>query len=304
MKKRIAFVWDFFLEPLEIYGWADGLHMALKILAAKHDVEVFPIPTGDTTEIYDRLRMIDPQFILAWGDLARPSFGGIKQFGVPTGLCFAGGTTEHGNRDNFDVIFVENDEYVKRFAKDGYKVKRAFGVNDALFAPTIHLKPQFSAIYPAAFMPWKRHDLFAKAAGDRGLAVGAMFAHEKDCFNVCFENGVAVMPKVPYEVLPWLISQSLAVVVTAAKDGGSQRTVLEAMSMNKPVIVTSDNVQCVEYVKEADCGIIVEPEVVKIREALKRLDDAKADKGRMFVEMNYSAEIYAQQLWEGIKKYL
>lgn len=304
MNKKIVFNWDFPLEPLDIHGWADGLSMALKYLAGKYDIDVYPIATDNTTEIYDRINVIDPDLILCWGSLDRPSFGAIKQFDKPTALCFAGGPTTHGNRDNFDVIFVENDEYVELFKKDGYDVKKAFGVNDILFSPTINLQPHFKAIYPASFVPWKRHDIFAKALGNKGLAVGGMNQGSRESLDMCLEHGVMVLPKVPYEVLPFMISQSQAVVITANNQGGSQRTVLEAMAMNKPVVVMSDNTKCVEYVKESGIGIIAEPDSISILKALDNLKHSGFLRGQDFIKANYSAERYADNLWKELKKLL
>lgn len=304
MNKKLVFIWDFPLEPLEIHGWADGLSLALKYLSAKYELDIYPIASDKTTEIYDRIGLIDPDFILCWGSLDRPSFGAIKQFDKPTGLCFAGGSTKHGNRDNFDVIFVENDEYMNLFNEDGYSAYKAFGVNEILFSPTIQLQPHFQAIYPAAFMPWKRHELFAKAVGHKGLAVGGMNQNTRQCFDICFEHGVMVLPKVPYEVLPFMIAQSQSVLITADNQGGSQRTVLEAMSMNKPLIVMSDNIKCVEFVKESGVGIIADPDVGDIKKALGNLKHSGFLRGREFIMRNYSAEIYADKLWRGIRPVL
>lgn len=302
MNKKLAFIWDFPVEPLELYGWQDGLYMALKVLTKKYNIDVYPIVTDNTTTIYEQIGMLKPDFILCWGSLDRPSFGSIRQFDIPTGLCFAGGTTEHGNRLNFDVIFVENDEYVRDFDKLEQKVEKAFGINDLLFVPTINLQPHYKAIYPAAFIEWKRHQLFAKAVGKNGLAVGGVIS--KDSLNKCLQEGTMVMPKVAYETLPFLIAQSQCVLVTANNQGGSQRTVLEAMAMNKPVIVMSDNTKCVEYVKESGVGLIADPMVDSIKDALIRIKDSKFDLGRRFIESKYSAVHYADELYAGIRKYL
>lgn len=300
--KKLAFVWDFPVDPLELYGWQDGLHMALKIIGKKFEIEIYPIVTDNTTHIYEQIDILQPDFILCWGSLDRPSFGSITQFGIPTGLCFAGGKTDHGNRMNFDIIFVENDEYVKEFKKLGQDVVKAFGVNDALFVPTINLQPHFKAIYPAAFMPWKRLDLFAKATKQQGLVVGGMI--DRKSLDACLEQGTMVMPKVAYETLPFLMAQCQCVLVTADNHGGSQRTVLEAMAMNIPVIVLSDNKKCVEYVKESGVGVIAEPTVSSIKSALDRLGEANHLLGRTFIQKNYSAMNYADKLYAGIKRFL
>lgn len=300
MKKKIAFIWDFPVSAVDFHAWNDGLSMALRIMAHDHDVEVLPIATQDTKRIYDFIELHDPDLILCWGSLDRPSFGAIRQFDKPTALCFAGGRLDHGNRNNFDTIFVENQEYFDEFKKMGTNVRRAFGVNETLFLPTINLYKHFKAIYPAAFIGWKRHEIYAEAVGELGLAVGALpDGVSRESLDVCFQYGVMVIPQVPYEVLPFMIAQCEAVVIPA--QAGSQRTVLEAMSMNKPVIVASDNTKNCEYIRASGVGLMAEPTVEGIRQALKELDKSNADKGREFVQKNYTAQIYADDLWSGIK---
>lgn len=304
-KIRAVFVWDYPTPPIDIVAWDDGLHMALRVMKIKYGVEFYPVCTDDTKQIYEVIETVKPDFVLCWGSLDRPSFGGINQFDIPTFLCFAGGSVKHGNRDNFEAIFVENDKYVEEFEAEGYDgVLKAFGVNDATFIPTIQMQPHFEAIYPATFIDHKRHELFAGAVGNKGLAVGSMHEEFRHCINYCLEKGTMVLPKVAYETLPYLIAQSQSVVITAKENGGSQRTVLEAMSMNKPVIVTSDNTRCVEYIKESGVGLIAEPNIESIKDAIKRRGSAKAEFGRKFIESKYTATHYANAMFDRIKKSL
>lgn len=302
MRKKIFFNWDFPVSTIDFEAWDDGLSKALRIMMIKYDVEVIPLATQDTALIYQTIEEVNPDIILCWGSLDRPSFGAIKQFNKPTALCFAGGATSHGNKANFDVIFVENQQYVDDFKKQGIDAKRAFGVNEGLFLPTITMYPHFRAIYPAAFIRWKRHKLFAEAVGETGLAVGTMLDDETSriAINHCLEYGTMILPQVPYSVLPFLMSQAATVVIAA--DAGSQRTTLEAMSMNKPVIVTSDNEKNCEYVRASGVGMIVEPTAEAIREAVKDHKIAKAENGRNFIMQNYTSEMYADALWRELQK--
>lgn len=96
------------------------------------------------------------------------------------------------------------------------------------------------------------------------------------------------------------MSQAATVVIAA--DAGSQRTTLEAMSMNKPVIVTSDNEKNCEYVRASGVGMIVEPTAEAIREAVKDHKIAKAENGRNFIMQNYTSEMYADALWRELQK--
>lgn len=298
----IAFVWDFTVHPLDLYGWADGLQAALTWLAKKYDWYVKVIASDKTEEIYQQIEELSPDVIVGWGSLDRPSFAGIKEFGKPTALCFAGGPTSHPQLDNFDLVFAENQVYKEAFEKQGVNVHIAFGTNDDLFYP-MDLKKKFVGIYPAAFAKWKRHDLFAKATGKDGLALGKILDHETECFQVCIDNGVTVMPQVPYEVLPFLYNQSIYCVITANTHGGSQRAVLEAMACNVWPIVMKDSEKCAEYVLESGFGSVVEPTVEAIAAEVKNATAKRLsnkDGGRRFIESKYSAEKYADKLYEQI----
>lgn len=301
----VAFVWDFTVHPLELFGWGDGLKAALQVLSSKYGWWVQVIASDKASEIYERIEQVSPDVILGWGSLDRPSFAGIKQYGKPTALCFAGGPTEHPQADNFDVIFVENDVYLKAFEAQGKNVKRAFGTNDLIFTPLPDLKKKFVGIYPAAFAKWKRHELFAKALGKDGLALGKILDHEQECLQVCVDNNVTVMPQLPYIALPFLYNQSLYTVVTASTHGGSQRAVLESMACNVWPIVMSDSEKCAEFVLDSGFGSVVNPtveeiaaEVINIRE--KSIQAAANDLGRQYITDKYSAEKYADELYKGI----
>lgn len=306
-QKVISFVWDFTVHPLDLYGWGDGLYAALRKLADIHGYHIDVIASDKTEEIYERIEQISPDFILCWGSLDRPSFAGIKNFGVPTGLCFAGGPTSHPQLDNFDVVFVENQVYKEAFEKQGVNVHIAFGTNEDLFMPMPGLKKKWAGIYPAAFARWKRHDLFAQALGKDGLALGKVNPEEIECLQVCYQNGVTVMPQVPYEILPYLYNQSTFAVITASTHGGSQRAVLEAMACNVWPIVMKDSEKCAEYVLDSGFGSVVEPSkeeiAAEIHNAVPKFM-ANPEGGRKYIMKKYSSKIYADALEKEISALL
>lgn len=302
-QKRLAFCWDFTVTPAQLYQWRDGLNEALRIIAEKYNVIVQVFASDDEEQIWEDLRHFKPTHILAWGSLDRPSFAGLKDYGVPVGLCFAGGPTEHPFSSIFDVIFVENDNYVTDFKKQGLPVVKAFGTNDRLFRPK-QLPIQWKGIYTASFAAWKRHHLFYEAIGDEGLAVGKVAEEEIDCFTSAKLTKTAIMPEVPYEVLPYLYNQS-EIAIIPAKAGG-QRSVLEAMACNLFVIVCNDNVTTTEYVKDSFWGYAVDPTVEAIKEAIKKYDKSKnkidLSLGRKYIENNYSAMQYADTLYNNLMR--
>lgn len=299
-EKKLAFIWDFTVEPLELYSWSDGLSEALRILSSKYGWHVLIIPSDKPREIYDKLSTFQPDIILGWGSLDRPSFAGVKEFDVPTALCFAGGPTEHYHRENFDLIFVENDVYHEAFTKQGSKTIKAFGTNDNLFRPYNRAK-RFDAVYAAAFATWKRHNLFADAVGDKGLAVGKILEHEIHNYKYCVDKGVLTLSSVPYKNLPELYSYSKTALITAANNGGGQRNVLEAMACNLPPIVMADSDKNTEFVQDSGYGFICDPNIDSIKETLtKAMEYKDTGKGREYIQSKYSAEKYADKLYKGL----
>jgi hypothetical protein len=89
-------------------------------------------------------------------------------------------------------------------------------------------------------------------------------------------NGVAIMPWVPYNVMPFLINMSKKVLITANEVGGCQRLVLEAKACDVPVEVDSDS-----------------PKLTELK-----------DLTREEVLKDWNEEVYADKLYEGITKCL
>lgn len=304
-RETIAFIWDFSVEPVDVHTWEDGLKMALLALGGKYDYDVIVIVDDDTSHIYDRLRDIQPDIILAWGSLDRPSFAGVREFADVTALCFAGGPTVHPHSDNFDVIFVENDSYYEDFKKQGKNVVKAFGTNDELFRP-LDTYTHFRTFYPAAFAKWKRHELFWPAAGKTGIACGKILSNPIDfpVYQEGLRSGSIVLPQLPYRALVYLYNQAYCTLITASSIGGSQRAVLESMACNIPPIVMSDNEKTSEYVLDSGFGYIVEPNVDAIKDAVERSRierKTREPKGRKYIEENYSAEKYADTIHAGLQ---
>ena len=213
-------------------------------------------------------------------------------------ICFAGGEVLGENVGLFDHIFVESEVYKKELEDNGYKASIAFGTNTDLFKPQNQAKV-FDTIFPATFAAWKRHDLYAKAtSGLASLACGYMYdTHEQECWQVCIENGIAVLPHVTPDVLVKLYAASRVCVVTSSSAGGSQRTVLEAMAMDMPVVVTDSDKFDYE-------GLIrVEPTIEAVSEAVK--DAMKLgpwfEPTRDYILDNWSHIQYADALEEGLK---
>jgi glycosyltransferase involved in cell wall biosynthesis len=303
--QRIAFVWDWPFTFEQGPDWRDGLAAALKILSNKYEVGVFapgnemvyPHPYFDihlNSDIPTAVEWFEPDVILMWGDFTRPNLPKLLKLGIPTAICFAGGETNHPLREAVGHIFVENKNYLKHF--EGLPVSVAFGTNEELFRP-MDLPKIFDIFFPATFALWKRHSLFAEVAiGKRACAAGYMYpnSHESECYEICQANGVLTLPHQRAETLVYLYNSSNVILVTSADNGGSQRTVLEALACDRPVVVMSDSEKTSEYVLESGVGAVADPTVSDINRALGKA----AGGGRQYIMENYTAKHYADALEE------
>lgn len=310
---KIAFVWDWKPNYWQSYTWADGLAAALVELQKRgHEVTVYADTDQDIPNpllfiqpislLYLALEVRDnPDVILHWADATRPNARPLQKWGIPMALCFAGGEPMGETVHFFNHVFVESQVYKDIFKKNDIPCSIAFGTNTDLFKPVEQPKT-IDAIFPATFAAWKRHDLFAKAvSGMNALAVGYMYAdHEKECWQICIDNGIPVLPHVSAEVLHRLYAASKSVVITSQSSGGSQRTVLEALAMNIPCIVTDSDKFDYEGV------IRVEPTIEAVRDAFYRaIDPHNAHQNtRDYILNNWSHIKYADALEKGLKSIL
>lgn len=310
MSLKISFVWDWEFVPSQALTWKDGLAAALKELIGRgHEIQIvtcgedivvqhdyFPIHV--TTDVLRTVKSFDPDVILHWADMTRPNALPTLKLNKPMAICFAGGEALGENVELFDHIFVESEVYKKVFEDNGYKTSIAFGTNTDLFKPIEQVKA-FDTIFPATFALWKRHDLYAKATnGLRSLACGYMYhKHEQECWQVCLDNNVTILPHVSADVLHYLYASSKICVIPSLSSGGSQRTVLEAMAMNIPLIVCDSDK--FDYVEGQDV-MRVAPNVEELREAIQK-SLTKEVNTREYILKNWSHINYANALEEGLK---
>ena len=311
-KIKIAFLWYWNPDYTQATVWEDGLAGALKELIKRgHDVKIFTTgakttirhPYFDihvTDEVVKDIGEFDPDVILHWADMTRPHAVPLKALQKPMAICFAGGEPISYNTEIFDHIFVESLVYEAVFSRNGFSVSRAFGTNTELFKPQQQVKV-FDTIFPATFARWKRHELYAQATnGLKSLAIGYMYdKHETDCWQVCLDNGVMVLPHLPYHALPRLFASARVMVIPSQSDGGSQRTVLEAMAMNMPVVVA-----------DSDKFDFAEGKVFKAEPSVKELGDMirmaleSEVVTRPYIQENWSEFSYADSLEEGLRNIL
>lgn len=281
---KVAFICDLPAEHFPF--WNDGLKAAIEVLRDKYSwtIDVFNGVNGLEPDNYD--------VGVIWSSLTNP-ITNYRYFDKQV-LCFGGGPTFSPNIHNFDYVFAESEVDYKDFKRFGKKTSQAFGTNTKLFRPMPEQPKVFGFLYPASFAKWKHHEKFAEYVKNEekdaakgieilddeyvripALAVGYMQPNgwEKECYEVCQENGITVMPQVPYDVMPYIINAAEAVYVGADIDGGCQRTILEAKACDVEVIVDSDS-----------------PKLIELKDLTR--DD---------VLERYSEEAYAKSLKDGIE---
>lgn len=312
---KLAFVHDWNVHYQQELDWQDGLSAALAELRKRgHEVQLFvcgeqignvPNPLHDIRVAIDMSGAVadfEPDIILCWADMTRPSAKPLKELGKPMALCFAGGETNSYNTYLFDHVFVESQVYADQLEELGVPHSIAFGTNTDLFKP-VEQNRVFDSIFPATFASWKRHSLYAQAMqGMKALAVGYMYDdHEQECWQECLRMGATILPHASAQVLHRLFAASRVCVITSMSSGGSQRTVLEAMAMNLPLVVTDSD----KFDYLTDECFRVEPEAEAIRGAVKALlDGERTINTRDYVLENWTHLVYADRLEEQLLKLL
>lgn len=297
---KLAFVWDWEPEFSQAITWKDGLAAAVKELSNRFEVGVFTDTKYTIPHEYFDIRPIseinDPDAILIWGDMTRPHIPKLAELGKPMAICFAGGELFTGYEEMFDHIFVESEVYRQAYADKDLPVSIAFGTNTELFKPIPEQHVVFDVFFPATYALWKRHSLLAQAT--QGLKVctsGYMYpdSWEKECYEVMEKSGALVLPHLAPEALVRLYSAASCVVVPSKSSGGSQRTVLEALACEVPVIVTdSDKFDWEGVIK-------VDPTPKAIISAVEKCVHQLAyPQTREYIEKNWSHITYADSLEE------
>jgi glycosyltransferase involved in cell wall biosynthesis len=300
---KIAFIWQGF-DGRYKYAWRDGLYAAMQLIEKEHEVKYFDFPLQSMEEF-------NPDVVLYWespltlkGENAR-NYQSVLDLPYKKALLFAGGPVKQDLCYGFDLYFVESKINEEEFQALGLPWKRAFGVNTQIMKP-MQLEKKWDGILHATFAGWKRHELFADALGDKGLAVGRVQDSDRNGYNRCVERGVEVVDEQVPEELAKLINQSHVVVNTAEYWGGGQRCTLEAMACGIPVIVMSDSPKNMEYVVESGAGYGCDPRVEEIQRRIQAIVEVQSlakqigQEGVAYVQSKWTERHYADALLEGI----
>ena len=219
----------------------------------------------------------DSDFILLWDSSGSQFIKRLKDYPQRKGIIL---TTDLGMDVEalrpFDIVFAEAQPVVDKIRPYGIRVVKAFGTDTDFFRPTYEEK-LYKAFYPATFSPWKRQNLFADKYGRDGLCVGTVQPDGWGIYEHCIRQGTHVITGyLPAKLLKALYNMSEFVDITGWE--GSGRTVLEAMSLGKDVLVSPENHKCQSYIDEYT------------RSGLEPRD---------FVLKNYSEKTYADAILKG-----
>jgi glycosyltransferase involved in cell wall biosynthesis len=317
---KVAFVWDWENELSYLLSWKDGFAAMLKVLGTECELKIYTqipkiksemVVPHDYFNIYgypdwkvmqDKVIEDQPDVVLFWADLTRPAIDELARR-FPAAVCFAGGDPLfQGKAHLFKKIFVENEDYLERLSLIGSNVEIAFGTNTELFQPKKQPKV-FDALFPACFADWKRHNLYADAVKNmKAMACGWFQDHEPWCYEVCQANNVFTTQHMPSNLLVDFINGSKTIVITSGDNGGSQRSVLEALACNVPVIVMSDSFKTSEYVIKAGFPeFVCEPDPSAIQHKIFELKDSVVNTRKWVVD-NYSEHTFARKVLKGLKE--
>jgi glycosyltransferase involved in cell wall biosynthesis len=307
---KISFVWDWPSYDPQTFTWQDGLAAAIKLLSQRHEVEILAcsmngkdytlyhpyFPIRVSTDIKRAVAEFKPDVVLMWGDCTRPNAEPVSELGIPMALCFAGGSPEGETQRFFNHFFVESQSYKEKFEVLGCSVSTAFGTNTELFKPDPKQKKIFDVCFPATYAGWKRHHIYAEATKDlRSVTAGYIISPDDPIIGWVQGSGSLALSHCSPEVLKTIYAASKTCCITSFYTGGSQRTVLEAMSMNIPLVVMKDSDKTSEYVYEAKQGLVVDPEPIKIQEAIKQMMNTEVNT-REYIMDKWSEFKYADAL--------
>lgn len=282
------------IHPHSTAKWAfgiqwDGLRKALQIIGQKHEVQWY-LGGDEPEETFEG-------WIIPWGVGSLPFNYTIKKYTkARKALLCAGHPQDTANFEKFEAIFVESPAVARQIVHP--KVILAFGADTDFFKPR-KTEKMFDVFFPATYSQWKRQDLlFAATWNLKTLTCGVVQPDGESVYQG-FKKDVThytIAGLVPSRLIAQLYNLSHVVCITAWH--GSERTTLEAMASNVPLVITRDNELACSLTN--DEAIKVDPESHAIREGIDE-SLSKYVNTRNYVLNKYSAERYAEKILEVIE---
>jgi glycosyltransferase involved in cell wall biosynthesis len=293
---KIAFVWQGWDERFS--HWNDGLRQAMRIIEEDHTVTYYN-PWDDN---------IQGDVLLYWeapctinGKNAE-YYNRVRSLPIRKALLFAGGPLQKEWVIGFDLLFVESEINAKECRELNIPYRTAFGINDSIFKP-MDFPKVFKGIHHGTCASWKRQGLVGEALGKDAILVGRWQPEDPQPFRDAQKAGAHIVGEMSYETVNTFLNLSECLVQTSDFWGGGQRATLEAMAVGLPVVCMTDSPKNREYVEACGAGVVCEPNVEAIREAVYEIStwsDEDKKVGIDYVRENWTARHYALSLLDGI----
>lgn len=249
--------------------WRDGLRAAIELIEKNHKVEWFLDETIPEDK-YDAY--------IIWGDSNCPAIQAISSYKGKKGLCLSTMPTNIVNLSGMDAVYCESQPVYEEVRRHGLRAIKAFGTDTEFFTPS-EVEKDIEYFYPATFSPWKRQHVIANL-GKKLLCIGTVQPDGQEELRACKNHGVQVIEGyLPVEEIRDYYNRTKKMIIPAIH--GSERTVLEAMSMNILPDVAIENKKAHSYIEEYKASPFKTP--------------------REFVEHYYSAEQYAKNILKGLQ---
>ena len=266
----IAFIYYWDQASSILPNWRDGLRAAIEEIEKDHTVTWF---------LDKKLPKDEFDAYLFWGDSNCEAIQKLASYKGKKGLCLSTNPTNVDNIRFLDAVFCESTPVYEEAKRAGIRAFKAFGTDTNFFRPSHNIRNRsIPYFYPATFSPWKRQSTIAHL-GKKLTCVGTVQPDGIYELEECQKNDVNVeIGYFPVEKIKEYYDHSEHVIIPAIH--GSERTVLEAMSMNLLPKVNLDNQKAHSYIDEYLKSGEVSP--------------------REFVIKNYSAAKYAETILKGL----
>lgn len=296
-KKNIDFFW-FGIKGR--YGvWADGLWAAMKELEKEYDVQ-YKDPAEDEAR--------EDSIVLFWEAACTTNhptngiwYNKIRNLPNKKILLFAGGPIQSDWLDGFDHICVESAINAGELEMLGIPHSTAFGINSDIWRP-IESEKKWTTHTVGTCASWKRQWLAGESFGDKALIVGRGQESDPYPFDRCREMGATVLDEIHPNELVNIVNEAEVCLQLADYWGGGQRVTLESMACGIPVVCMSDSPKNREYVEESGFGVVCEPNIESIRNAVNDLKTRSLSPkiGRDYIESKWTHIHYAENLKKAI----
>jgi hypothetical protein len=270
---KISAIWYFDKASQVWPNWHDGFYAAWREIAKNNEVLWYldkhhpkPENAGD--------------FLWLWDDSNSEFFKLIDNYKCRKGLHLTTNPQNYDNLKKVDVVYCESTPVYELLRPHGFRTIKAFGTDTKFFSPDLKIEKDIPYFYPATFSPWKRQSEIANLGPDL-FCVGTIQPDGQKEFQACIDAGVKVqVGYYPAKDIRNYYRRAQKVIIPALH--GSERTVLEAMSMNVPVEVMDFHNQ-------------------KARSYIQEFEASEFESTRDFVLANYSEITFAKSIMRGIE---